>query len=419
MKRIFSLIGRGGFLLFLAVWTQNLYSQEEVNSSWQVKGFVDTYHAVQVQSPHQLLTSRTRVRAEVEKMFGASTLFASFNATHNALLKERSGVELREAYLDHRADHWGFRLGRQLVIWGMADGLRITDLVSPMDMTEFLAQDYDDIRMSVDALRFFAFNDKMKLELLLVPTFQGYVLPTDTDNPWSILPKESKYSLIWSDSRSMPKFQLKNMEYGGRLSFTLPGVDFSLSGLYTWNKMPTLHYIPSPKGLVIIPHYYRMGFVGGDVSKPIGAFVLRGEAALNLDKYFSYAPEHYLLEQRGFNTINWLLGVDWYAPKDWLVMAQFSSETIFNYQPQIAQPRHTALATLHISKKLFEQSLQLSNFTYYDFHYKGWFSRFTADYALNDQIRLSMGFDWLGGKEGLFSQYKGNTGVWMKAKYSF
>ena len=83
------------------------------------------------------MSSRTRVRGEVGKHFGKSSLFVSLNATYNAILKERTGFELREAYLDHTENHWGLRAGRQLVIWGAADGVRITDLVSPMDMTEF------------------------------------------------------------------------------------------------------------------------------------------------------------------------------------------------------------------------------------------------------------------------------------------
>ena len=174
------------FILFLPLHIA--WGQEEVASSWQVKGFVDTYHAVRSEKPNNFMSSRTRIRGEIGKSFEGSSLFVSFNATYNALLKERTGFELREAYLDHRDDHWGFRLGRQLVIWGAADGVRITDLVSPMDMTEFLAQDYDDIRMPVNALRFFVFNDKMKLELLAVPTFEGYKLPTDAINPWCILP---------------------------------------------------------------------------------------------------------------------------------------------------------------------------------------------------------------------------------------
>lgn len=143
-------------LLFLSLLSLHAaWGQEEGDSSWQLKGFVDTYHAVRSKKPNDFMSSRTRVRGEIGKSFGSSTLFVSFNATHNALLKGRTGFELREAYLDHREEHWGFRLGRQLVIWGVADGVRIIDLVSPMDMTEFLAQDYDDIRMPVNALRFF------------------------------------------------------------------------------------------------------------------------------------------------------------------------------------------------------------------------------------------------------------------------
>ena len=149
---------------------------------------------------------RTRLRGEVGKNFAGSSLFVSFNATYNALLKERTGFELREAYLDHRQEHWGFRLGRQLVIWGAADGVRITDLVSPMDMTEFLAQDYDDIRMPVNALRFFVFNDKIKLELLAVPTFEGYKLPTDAANPWSVLPKKHPGPLSGTRREAAPSY---------------------------------------------------------------------------------------------------------------------------------------------------------------------------------------------------------------------
>ena len=131
--------------VFLFCPVHGVWGQGAGESSWQLKGLVDTYHAFRSEKPNDWMSSRTRLRGEVGKNFAGSSLFVSFNATYNALLKERTGFELREAYLDHRQEHWGFRLGRQLVIWGAADGVRITDLVSPMDMTEFLAQDYDDM----------------------------------------------------------------------------------------------------------------------------------------------------------------------------------------------------------------------------------------------------------------------------------
>ena len=167
-------------LLCLLSYPTVAQGQEGDSSLWQIKGFVDTYHAMRSRKPNDFMSSRTRVRGEIEKSNNSSTLFISLNATYNALLKEQTGIELREAYIDHRKEHWGFRLGRQLVIWGISDGVRITDLISPMDMTEFLAQDYDEIRMPVNALRFFIFNEKIQFELVAVPTFEGYKLETDS-----------------------------------------------------------------------------------------------------------------------------------------------------------------------------------------------------------------------------------------------
>lgn len=419
MKRGNHSIKKLCLILSLLISITAARSQETEKSSWQLKGFVDSYHALGVEKPNNFISSRTRVRTELEKAFNNSTVFVSLNATYNALRKENSGFELREAYLDHREKHWGFRLGRQLVIWGAADGVRITDLVSPMDLSEFLAQDYDDIRRPVNALRFFTFNGTAKLDLVVVPTFEGYILPTNPNNPWSILPRDTPYPLIWDDSHSKPAFKLSNTEYGGRLSFTLPGVDFSLAGLHTWNKMPVLSYQSSGKDITVSPNYYRMGFVGGDISKAIGAFVLRGEAAMNFDKHFNYTPEAMTASQKGFNSINWLVGLDWYGPYEWIVMAQFASESILKYENQIAQPRHSSLLTLNVSKRLLDSTLQLSNFSYYDLNHNSWFSRFAADYSFNDHIHLMAGFDWLGGEKGIFGRYNKNSELWVKAKYSF
>ena len=92
--------------------------------------------------------------------------------------------------------------------------------------------------------------------------------------------------------------------------------------------MPVFTYRPTDTHIVVSPQYYRMGFFGGDISKPLGQLVLRGEAAFNVGKHFSYRPDASDQEQKGFNTVNYLVGIDWYAPKDWVVMAQFSSESI-------------------------------------------------------------------------------------------
>ena len=96
-------------------------------------GFIDSYHAVRLQDPFDFMSSRSRFRGEVRGMKGNSSFYASLNANHNYMLPDRTFIELREAYLDYAGTGWDLRAGRQIIIWGVADGIRITDIISPME----------------------------------------------------------------------------------------------------------------------------------------------------------------------------------------------------------------------------------------------------------------------------------------------
>ena len=143
----------------------------------QVKGFLDTYHAVRTEEKADWMASRTRARGELKLEKGAASLFVSLNAIYNGILKERTGLELREAYLAYAKGNLDLRVGRQIVVWGVADALRLTDCVSPFDYTEFLAQDYDDIRMPVNALRAKYTMGAVTLEAVCNPVADFFIRP--------------------------------------------------------------------------------------------------------------------------------------------------------------------------------------------------------------------------------------------------
>ena len=349
---------------------------------YSIKGFVDTYHAVRTESPFNWMSSRTRVRGEFKLEYNDCGAFVSANLVYNALLPEMSGFQLREAYAYWDNPHWDIRFGKQIISWGVADGLRVTDLISPMDYTEFLAQDYDDIRIPVGALRIRYIHDSWNLEAVAVPVPEFFRLPTDPSNPWSvgILPQEVK-----------PERVFKNMEYGARFSCFLGGVDFSLMALRTWTKMPEL------QGDHI--GYHRLTVLGGDVSIPFGNFVFRGEAADNID-------------DDGHHQGSVLGGLDWYPGADWNLSVQFN---------HIWQGRgeSSSLATLRISKALLNNSLTLSTFAYADVHDGGVFNRLSADWAATDQIHALLGYDFFYAEKGMFARYAHNDEVWIKLKYNF
>lgn len=369
-------------------------AQDEDSLSVGVKGFVDTYHALRTDAPNDWMSSRSRVRGEVTIERNHIGAFISANLVHNAILKDRSGFQLREAYAYYSNNHWDVRVGRQIITWGVADALRLTDIISPMDYTEFLAQDYDDIRIPEGGLRLRYSHEKWSLEAIAIPVNAYFELPTDEENPWSVGP-------IAIDSE--PKHRLYNMEYGGRLSFFLSGIDFSLSALHTWNKQPALY-----NGL---GEYRRMTMLGADVSIPIGQFVVRGEAAEYLDEAQSGTGSGQV--PRASST-NILAAIDWYPGSDWTLSAQYAHKYV-----ALGEHRNTGLATFRISKELFHNTLALQSFAYIDVTNGGIYNRFSADYALNDQLHAIVGYDFFHADNGMFNVYRHNSELWLKAKYSF
>lgn len=384
----------------------------------QVKGFLDTYHAVRTEGRADWMASRTRARGELKLEKGAASLFLSLNATYNGILKERTELELREAYLSYAKGNFDLRVGRQIVVWGVADALRVTDCVSPFDYTEFLAQDYDDIRMPVNGLRAKYTRGPVTLEAVCNPVADFFVLPTDERNPWAIRLPSAPQPYTTDLESGKPEKKIKNMEFGGRASVNLSGIDFSVSALRTWNKQPALCPALSGDGrtLHINGQYHRMTMLGADCSLPVDQFVLRAEVA----EYIGEAQGSGLGQNAvRRNTFNALAGVDWYPGNDWNISVQYCHKYTSGNLAALSVYRNAGLATARLSKELLHNTLKLSTFAYIDVASGGIFNRLSASYSLNDDIELTVGYDYFHANKGKFAMYGKNSEAWVKMKYSF
>ena len=407
------------FLFTLLCFSPFFGKAQSEDITFRVNGFADTYHAMRSQSPNDWMSSRSRVRTEVNVDKGNANLFVSLNAVQNSIMDNKTGFFLREAFFRYSIDQWELKAGRQIVTWGVADGIRITDLVSPMDYTEFLAQDYDDIRIPENGFRLKYIQSRFNIEGVFIPVADFFQLPVDEENPWSVLSSITMPFTLNMDNT--PEKKLSNSEFGARLSVFLSGVDFSVSALHTWNKMPVINksLSVSMDSIYLNAHYGRMDMLGCDLSVPIKKFVFRAEAAIYLDELQELdmpVPKNTTLAK---NSYNGLIGIDWYPGNDWTLMMQYLHKYITGYEDRIAARQNTGLATLNISKKLLQTTLTLTSFTYYDVVNNSFFNRSSAGYALTDQISLTLGYDWIHGDKGMFTMYRNNSEYWVKAKFSF
>ncbi|MDD4157535.1 MAG: hypothetical protein PHY08_13300 [Candidatus Cloacimonetes bacterium] len=394
--------------LLIIVNTQWLISIEAKNIEFN--GFLDTYHSVNLKNSGSYNSSRTRFRGELLSYSGNSSIFISMNAIENHINPDNTDLSLHEAYLEYFHKNFEVRLGKQLNVWGKADGIRITDVICPIDYSEFITQDFDDIRMPVEMLRLRYKPSTVDVELVWIPLFKKAILP-QKDNPWHI--KSSYPDTYIFNQEIVPDKTLKNSEYGAKLSFYLQGFDFALSAFSAWDKTPVLKYKTIADTTFIHSEYNRINVIGAELSKPINKFVIRSETAMYLNKH--------LQSKKNLNKdlLKSMIGLDWYLNSDWTISWQAMSNYIFDYDNNIIEDKNTNLMTFNISAKFFREIITVSNMAYYNLNDKDLYEKISVDYSFTDNLHFSCGADLFIGDKGNYGQYKDMSQVWLKSKYTF
>ncbi|MDR1308801.1 MAG: hypothetical protein LBL95_02700, partial [Deltaproteobacteria bacterium] len=103
-----------------------------------LSGFIEAIRSQGLKGPGKTITSRVKFRLEAALEFEGLYGLASAQAEKNWAIGSETGVDPHEVWIEHVGDGFDVRVGRQIIIWGKADGIQITDLVCPPDYTEFI-----------------------------------------------------------------------------------------------------------------------------------------------------------------------------------------------------------------------------------------------------------------------------------------
>jgi hypothetical protein len=405
-------------------------------------GTVESLQALPFSTDLGLTDSRTAFAGEVSAYRGEASAFVSLSAEYNGVSPERTGVSLGEAWMDWRFGGFQLRLGRQLVSWGAADGLVLTDVVCPPNLTAYAGLDFAGSRLAVDGLRLRYVFPVLALEALWLPLFtparlpgeanplRGVFIPAALDLGGAALP----VSLL----EASPPRAIADGEYGLRVSAYTPALDFSLAVFYGWNDIPYIKKSiilsgttpPSPAGIELAPGYGRTLMAGADASLPLGEFLLRLEAAWTAGGRYdrSYGETAAALgsgqldEPVEKHNLKLLAGLDW-NPSGWTLSAQYYEDLLPDaYSGGIARPWREYALTLRIGRSFFRELLSLSAWCHLGLRDFDAALGASASWALTDSLSLSLGSDvFTGGIEnrGSYSAYKDLSCLWAKGVFRF
>jgi hypothetical protein len=408
----------------------------------------------------------TNFTGKVDAWYGNSSALVEGSVSYDAITNNLD-FSLGELWLDYTDSFWGLRIGRQKAAWGKADGIDITNVLCPSDMSSFSAMTGDEGKLAVDAIRLSFSGDSFTADAWWIPFFTPTALPLDEGNSLRkfIVPATVDYPIpamnttlhlpVTINQFEKPELAIWNGEYGLKLSGYFSVLDLSLYGFYGWDDIPLLDYgitfgdpldptnpaTALPNGITVGGEYKRMAMVGADAALPIGPVVLRLEGAFFPQRYFQKTAEEILKEalrqaqgpQMGLTTaerptiaeqrhqVSALAGLDW-MPSGWTFTAQYYCDYVFGELDTLERTEaYHHGATLSISKSLVNETLELSFAGLIGLNDFDSMLSPSIKYSLSDQINLGAeAYIFLPGpdRDGKYGAYKDLSSICINAKFS-
>jgi len=317
-------------------------------------------------------------------------------------------IGVKELYMDLYFDSVDIRIGKQQIIWGKADGVFITDVVSPKDLSDFILPDFDEVRMGVTALKADWYLDAVDLELVWVQMFTPSIAP-GSGTLWGVS------APLTVDTFYFPDNTLENSEVFAKFSYMGSAIDVELMGGYMWDDLPAAYF----DGVGISSDYHRVALAGGSFSTDIAGLIVRGEGAYYAGKNFTVKPESLPASLVEKDFINYMVGLD-YSLAGINLGTQFIQEIVLDYEDTIVLNDEFKLTmTFVVAKSFLNETLMLEFFSYVGLTNEDALLRPKATYDLADGLEWIVGADIFIGDSGDFGQYDDNDLIYTKIKYSF
>mgnify|MGYP001465502605 FL=1 len=403
-----------------------------LQAQMEFSGFYQNWMAVRAAEENDIMLIRNRVRLD-GNLYGETVGgYFSIDIRNDGTSGEYDfETSFREAYVDLFFSNVEFRLGKQQVVWGKADGVFINDIVCPLDMSMFLLQDFDNIRMGLPMAKANLYLGNWMLEGLWIPKFEPwqfaeagsdweFTLSVPPDTVWDLIP-----NVIHLNDEELPENSLENSEFGLKLSTFLLGADISLLYLDGYADHPSIQVvdttitgspIPTQIDTYLSPTYYRSPMYGLNFSRPVFTTVIRGELGYFANRRFSNVN----MQTVTSDYFSGMMGLDFTGPLGSSISFQAIHRQIMDYKSGMVDDETEQMATATISGSFLRETVIASVLGLADVNEDAGLGRLDISYAWSDALRISLGgFLLWGNEDTLFGQFDVNDNIYLKIKYSF
>jgi len=356
--------------------------------------------------------------------------------------KDAIGAAIRELYADMYLGNLDARIGKQFVVWGVLEGVRITDEINPMDFRELILPDLLDYRIPLWMAKLDYYRPNASYEMLWIPDIRFHK-PAPPGSEWELLQEVP-------GTRYPQTFKYKNSEFGFKVNTNLWDTELSFSYFYTWDDYPVIfrHVLLDQSSTPeFFATYTRISMYGATFVKQLDSYILKGEMAYVTGKYFAATNvdennDGWLDKNGEFKRdhIRWGLGLDF----NWRgadISPSIVQWIILNYHPAIIQDQFDTGVNIFVRKEYPDSSMIFSLLGIYLVNLEEVYLKPKWTFRITDHFQVAAGMDTFFGRASQFgvsgalnslgnvsvpeqrAQFIGNfhdnDRVFMEFKYSF
>lgn len=331
----------------------------------------------------------------------------------NFLDENESELELDEAYFRGTlSEYLDIKMGRQIVVWGKSDNLRVTDILNPLDLREPGLTDIEDLRLPLMMTRLDYYYSNL--------TLSGYLIHERRSNRFPVFGSAYYFFPIDLADESDPSDHVDNTEFAFSVSATFQGMDIALYLADVYDNFPIL--IRDYQRI-----YERIQMIGVAANKTAGNFLFKGEAAyFNNLRISGYQSGNDLIENtKDYFRLDTLAGIEYSGFENTTVSLEVSDRWLINHDraAQLSgQEDHTIQYALRASRTFLHEVLEITCLAsfYGESADNGGFFRVQGTYDYTDNIAITLGgVVYQSGPGMMLKKIGENDTLFMNIRYSF
>ena len=332
---------------------------------------------------------------------------------------DRTNLELRELYFyTNIKNKLRLTIGKQQIVWGETDGLKLLDVVNPQNFREFILDDFEDSRIPLWSLKLEFDINNIGVQFVWIPdnTYhitQGSDAPFFTKNLFQSPPEGISSHL---NRVTKPSRFIVDSDIGIKLSTFTKGWDLSLNYFYYYDDLPVfynkLQLTETNNPIIVIsPEFKRQHLIGGTFNKVFGSSTFRGELTYIFNQNFSSTSPNSNLGIETSNVFKSTIGVD-YLKGENIISAQLFTNIISKNISPYNRDKFETNTSLKVYRELMNDYLTAETLWVHNANHGDGSIKPQVSYWMNTNTQLFLGSSiFYGNETKLFGQFKDRSRI--------